>query len=135
MKIKSQIIIAALAFTLCTAGLVGVYYYTENRIDMSAIEHIAGFQVAPNEFVDLANDIGVESSEDLGFLVKSDYNIIIYYGKQIIKMNPNCFASQEYRNALEEIGINVYTRESDDGTIEYMVTYWGEAIEQYTRVE
>jgi hypothetical protein len=134
MKIKQQILIAAFALFLGVAALVSIYAYMSLRIDTSTIEHIKTLQRSPGKFIDPGNEINVDSIDDIGFIVLDDYSINIYYGDQVIEMNRNCFKSEAYRNLLSEIGIDVYTHENDDGTILYKVTYWGEEITQFSRV-
>lgn len=135
MKIKSQILLAFFVLALLAGALIGLYAFSAVRVDTSTIDYIQGMQKGPNDFLDLANDINVSSADDVGFIVEGEYSINIHYGDQIIEMNRNCFKSEEYRSALEGIGINVYTHENEDGTILYRVTYWGEDVDEYSRVE
>ena len=134
-KVKTQIAIAAVGLFIAAAAFIALYIYQGQRVDMSTIEHILTLQKGPNDFLDLANDIGVESSDDIGFIVEGEYDINIHYGRQIIEMNSNCFMSEEFRQGLERIGILVYTHENEDGSILYKVTYWGEEVDQYSRVD
>lgn len=135
MKIKSQILLAFFVLALLAGALIGLYAFSAVRVDTSTIDYIQGMQKGPNDFLDLANDINVSSADDVGFIVEGEYSINIHYGDQIIEMNRNCFKSEEYREALAGIGINVYTHENEDGTILYRVTYWGEDVDEYSRVE
>lgn len=127
--------IAAFFTVVLVAGaLLAFYFFTEHRIDYSAIDHIKELQMGPNHFSDISGDICVNSADDVGFEVKGDYNLIVYYGKQVIKIPPEAFQSQEFRDALGKIGIKLYYRVGDDGTIMYKVTYWDEPIDQYSLV-
>lgn len=135
MKIKYNILIAALGLTLVVVALVAIYVLEGSRIDTSAVDYIYSMQKGPSKFLDLASDINVSSAEDVGFKVNADYDITIYYGDQVIPMNRNCFNSEEYRNLISKIGLKVYTRVGDDEVIQYRVTYWGDEIDQYSIVE
>ena len=136
MHVKTRILVPTIGILLLVTILLGMLFYMHLKVDYSSIDHIKELQKSPNEFNDLSGDIDVHSYEDLGFIVNSRYNISIYYGRQIIEMNPSCFKSEEYRERLCEIGIKVYTRVSEEtGNVEYKVTYWGDEIDQFTRVD
>lgn len=134
-NVKIQIVAAVLGLFIVVSTFLALYIYQGQRVDMSAIEHILSLQKGPNDFLDLANDINVESVDDIGFIVEGEYDINIHYGSQVIEMNSNCFTSKEFRQGLERIGILVYTHENDDGSILYRVTYWGDEAEQYSRID
>ena len=135
MKIRVQIVLAAIAFFVVMGLLVALYFYTDNRVDTSTIDYIKGMMKGKNEFLDLANDINVESVDDVGFVVRGRYKIDIHYGDQVIEMNSNCFEDEDYRKALSGIGIEVKSRLNDDDTVQYLVTYWGEKCEQWSKVD
>ena len=136
MKMKYSILIAVFGFIIIVSGLVGLYYFEYSRIDYSAIDYIKSMQKSANNFLDLAGDIGVSSYEDLGFEQKSDYDILIHYGKQVIKVNRKCLESEEWRNRVEAIGLKIYSRVNDETEErEYKITYWGEEIDQWSRVD
>jgi len=133
---KSQIFLASTFVLLFVLILVGAFIYMGVRIDYSTIDHITELQKSPNEFNDLSGDVDVHSSDDLGFIVNSDYSISIYYGRQIIELTPTCFKSEEYRERIAKIGLHVYTAvDEESGNILYRVTYWGEDIDQFSRVD
>lgn len=127
---KNKIIAASVCLVLSIFTIVALYVYLTYRIDYSAINHIKKAQIGANKFADMADDISVESVDDIYFIVRSKFDIQIHYGKQIINMNLTCFKSDEFHERLSEIGIEVKFREKDDGTIEYRVTYWGEKVEE-----
>lgn len=131
---RAQVIVALVGIVLVVAALILLYLYDYNRLDYSTINHIKELQVAPNSFTDLSGDIGVQSVNDVGFEVEGEYNMSIYYGKQVIKVPPTAFKSDEFRSRLEEIGIKIYHHVNDDGSIIYRVTYWGEDTEEYSLV-
>lgn len=131
---KSQIAIAVLGTLLVVAAAVLLYAHLYARIDYSAIDYISTLQKGANSFSDLAGDIAVESVEDLGFEVTGDYQLVIHYGKQIIKVNKNCLTSDEWKLRAGRIGIEVLTHVNEDGTVLYRVTYWGEPITQWSLV-
>ena len=131
-RVGTQYLLALLGLLIVIVAGGGLYFFTEFRIDYSAIDHIKNLQKAPNNFMDLAGDIKVEGPDDIGFIVKGKYNLIIYYGQQRIKMTPACFKSDEYKQRLADIGVVVYTHVNDDDTVQYKVTYWGEDVDQYS---
>lgn len=134
MNIRWRILMAASGFFIVVAALIGIFYYmTYVRVDMSTIEYIGRMQIGPNKFNDLSGDINVESGDDIGYIIRGDYQIDIHYGSQIISMNKNCFKSQEYLDKLNKIGIKVQSHQNDDGSILYRVTYWGDPVEELSR--
>ncbi len=136
MGIKQRILVVAIVLALVFGSLIGIYMYMSYyRVDTSTIEYIEQFQTGKYIFNDLANDIGVESIDDIGYKVNGDYAINIYYGKQIIEMNQACFKSDKFREALGKIGIKVLTHEDEDGTILYKVTSWDDEVKEYSTVE
>lgn len=133
-RVRGQMLAAILGLVIVIGALVALYIYNYVRIDYAAINHIKELQVSPNHFNDLSGDIGVESVNDLGYKVLGDYNLLIYYGQQVIKVQPNAYRSEDYRRALKEVGIEIFHHVNDDGTILYRVTYWGEPIDEYALV-
>lgn len=136
MSMKIRIAFAAFGLFLAIGALVGIVIYLEwYRVDMSGIEHIEQAQRGPNDFNDPAGDIAVQSVDDIGYVVKGDYLLDIHYGRQVIAMNKKCFESKEFRTALSEIGIKVYTRKDDEtGKVMYKVTYWDDKVSEYSRI-
>lgn len=134
MHLRAKIPLCVAALVIVLGACCCLYYYTSVRVDTSSIEYIKSMQKGPNEFLDLANDINVESADDIGYIVNGEYSINIYYGDQVIEMNRNCFSSSEYRDALASIGIRVLSKKLDDGSILYKVTYWDEPVVELTHV-
>lgn len=134
MHMKRNIIVTFVALCLVCAVLIGIYWWMYVRIDMSAIDYIKTMQKGPNNFSDLAGDIGVQSIEDLGFEVKGKLNILIHYGKQVIRVNKNCLNSSEWKTKAKQIGIEVKFKIDDEGEYHYRVTYWGDPITEWSLV-
>lgn len=134
MHLRAKIPLCVAALVLVLGACCGLYYYTSVRVDTSSIEYIKSMQKGPNEFLDLANDINVESADDIGYIVTGEYSLNIHYGDQVIEMNRNCFSSSEYHDALASIGIRVLSKKLDDGSIIYKVTYWDEPVVELTHV-
>lgn len=136
MKIKQNIVLAFIGLLLVVGVLVAIYMWDYTRIDYSTIDYIRGLQKAPNNFLDLSGDIDVHSYEDLGYEVKGEYDILIHYGKQIVKVNKQCLESDEWRSRVGEIGIKVYSRlDEETGERLYRITYWNNDIEEWSRVD
>lgn len=136
MKIGRNIVFAAVAMMFVILGLIMIYLYDYTRIDYTAVDYITELQKGPSNFLDLSGDIGVESIDDLGFEVKGEYDILIHYGKQVIRVNKQCLDSEEWNSRVGKIGIKVYTKVSEEtGKRMYRVTYWGDKIEQWSRVD
>lgn len=134
MHMKRNIILTFLGMCIVCVVLVVIYWWMFVRIDYAAIDYIKTMQKGPGKFSDLAGDIGVESVEDLGFEVKGKLNILIHYGKQVIRVNKNCLDSKEWRAKAKAIGIEVKFRIDDDGNYRYRVTYWGDPIQEWSLV-
>lgn len=133
MSMKYRIGVAVFGLMLGIGALVGLYIYSTQRIDYSAIDYIKEMQTGQNEFLDLANDIGVKSADDLGYRVNSDYNLTIFYGQQTIEVSRAAFESEEFRERLKQIGVEIKSKTSDDN-IKYRVTYWGVPIDRFDLV-
>lgn len=133
MSMKYRIGVAVFGLMLGIGALVGLYIYSMQRIDYSAIDYIKEMQTGQNEFLDLANDIGVKSADDLGYRVNSDYNLTIFYGQQTIEVSRAAFESEEFRERLKQIGVEIKSKTSDD-SIKYQVTYWGVPIDRFDLV-
>lgn len=135
MHLKRNIVVAFIGLLFMVVVIIGIYYWMYVRIDYSAIDYIKTMQRGANRFSDLAGDIGVESVNDLGFEVKGDYDLLIHYGRQVIKVNKQCLESKEWRQRVGAIGIRIYSKELEDtGEIVYKVTYWDEPIEEWTLI-
>lgn len=134
MHLRAKIPLCVALLVIVLGACCGLYYYTSVRVDVSTIEYIESMQKGPNEFLDLARDINVESVDDIGYIVTGEYSLNIYYGDQVIEMNRNCFKSSEYRDALATIGIRVLSKKLDDGSIIYKVTYWDDPVVELTHV-
>ena len=134
MKIKNQIIVAAFGLVVAVAAIIGIFLYMNNHIDYSAIDYITDNQRGPNSFSDIAGQINVHSANDLGYQVKGDYHILIFYGSMNIDVPKTAFFDSEFNQRLAKIGIVIKYRVKEDGTIQYRVTYWDEVIDQYSTV-
>ena len=136
MKIGRNIVFAAIAMLMVIVVLISIYLYDYTRIDYTTIDYIKSLQKGPSNFLDLSGDIGVKSIDDLGFEVKGEYDLLIHYGRQVIKVNKQCLDSEEWVNKASGIGLKVYTKVSEEtGKRLYRVTYWDDKVEQWSRVD
>lgn len=136
MKISRNIILCFTGFLFVVFLLIALYMWDYTRIDYSTIDYITGLQKGPGNFLDLSGDIDVHSVDDLGFEVKGEYDIILHYGRQVIKINHQCLMNEEWRQRVGKIGIKVYSKLDDKtGERKYRVTYWDESIEEWSRVD
>lgn len=133
MHLRAKIAMSVTFLIIVLGSCCLLYYYTSVRVDTSTIDYIKSMQKHPNEFLDLASDINVESADDVGYVVKGDYYLVIHYGSQVFEMNRNCFKSDDYINRLKSIGIKVYHKEKD-GKILYKVTYWDDPVTEWSLV-
>lgn len=133
---RAKIFLTAFGISLLAAACFLLYYYTDTRVETSTIDYIEKMQRSPNKFNDLAKDINVSSADDIGFIVKDNYVIDIFYGEQIIRMTRACFQSKEYRTKLAKIGIKVYVHVNPDDAndIKYRVTYWDTDVDELSRI-
>ncbi|MCM1215072.1 MAG: hypothetical protein NC548_11195 [Lachnospiraceae bacterium] len=134
MHMKRNIIVVFIGICIVCAALIGIYWWMYVRIDYAAIDYIKSMQRGANNFSDLAGDIGVTDINDLGFEVKGKFDILIHYGKQVIRCNKNCLNSKEWKQKAKAIGIEVKFRINKDESIDYRVTYWGEPIQEWSLV-
>lgn len=134
MKIRSQIIFA---FILLLGGvllLVALYMYMYTRIDYTTIDYLKNMQKGAFTFTDLSDDIDVDSIDDLGFEVKSENNIVIHYGRQIIQVNRRCLESAEFHERIAGIGLVIKHKTDEEGVVHYRIECWGEPVEEWDYV-
>lgn len=135
MHMKRNIAVMAFGMLLAVAALVGIYWYMYWRIDYSTINYIKAAQKGAYNFSDLAGDIDVHELNDLGFEVRGEYDILIHYGRQVIKVNKQCLMSDEWKQRVGAIGIKVQFKKDKDGRpVKYRVTYWDTPIQEWTVV-
>ena len=134
MGIGKRIAVVVMFLVVAGAAVFGIFYYTAVRIDDSVVDELIAAQKGPYKFVDVANDIGVASVEDLGFVNNGDWNVSLYYGKKIIKINKRALESQEFKDKLKQLGIVVMFREDDEGKVQFRITSWDEEVTQWSRV-
>lgn len=128
------VVISVLCMLIATALLIGLYYYESHRIDYSTIKYIKSQMKGKYTYSDLANDIGVNSEDDLGYEVKDRYHLVLYYGEQVINITPTCFKTPEFFEKLKEIGVTVEWRVRDDGEVGYKLEYFGDPIQKWVDV-
>lgn len=134
-KITIPVLLAGTGFILVMFVLAGAFVYTMFRVDTSSLKHILELQAGKNDFGPLGvQEIGVESVDDVRYVVNGPLDITIHYGRQVIHMPPKAFESDEFRSLLKQVGVQVYTHENDDGSHQYKVTYWGEECEEKSKI-
>lgn len=134
MRIKQQIAFAVILLSLAVTIFLGLYWYLATRVDTSTIDYIYSFQKGAYHFNDLSDDIDVDSIDDLGFEVKGEYELVIHYGKQVIKVNKQCLDSKEFHQKLERIGLVIKHKVLEDGTILWRIESWDEPITEWDYV-
>ena len=136
MNIRGKIFGASFCLLAVMAALVGFYLYMDYfRVDTSTIDYLEQAQTSNFKFSDLSGDIGVESIDDIGYVVEGPYQINIHYGRQRIKVNQQCFKSKEYMEALKRIGIVIKTHENEDGSVVYKVTCWKQDVQELANIK
>lgn len=135
MGLGKRIGVITLLIVVVGVAVFGIYYLLDTRVDISIIEEIRDAQKGPYKFSDIGNEIDAHSIEDIGFKDNGDWNISLYYGKKVIKINKNCMEDQDFMSALKDIGIEMKFREDENGTPQYKITCWGEEVQQWSRVE
>lgn len=134
-SLTKPIIIAGVFFLLIMAALAGAFVYSAYRVDTSSLKHILTLQAGKNDFGPLGkNEIGVESANDVRYVVNGPLNISIYYGRQVINMPPKAFESEQFKELLKQVGVRVLTHDNGDGTYAYKVTYWGDPCEEKSKI-
>ncbi len=134
-KISRPIFIAGICFIFAMTCLAGAFVYSSYRVDTSALKHILQLQSGKNNFGPLGkNEIGVESVDDVRYVVQGPLNLQIHYGRQVINMPPKAFEDSRFRDMLKQVGVEVKFHDNGDGTYQYRVTYWGEPCEEKSRI-
>ncbi len=135
-QMRSQIIAVVFILFIVIGLLAGLYFYMNNRIDYSSIDYIKGCQRGPNNFSDLAGSINVHSADDVGYKINGKYNIDIMYGDMVINIPKPAFFDEEFIQRVGEVGIEYkYKEDPETGLVQYRVTYWGEPIDEYSKVD
>lgn len=132
-SIGTYVAVAVPLIIIAIAAFVLISWFQENYIDTSMIDRIHDMQRGPNEFYDIGNEIGVESAADLYYMVdENNYNVTLYYGKEVIKIPKNALKDEEYVEKLGSIGITFEQRlnPENEKEIQYRFMYWGEDIVQ-----
>lgn len=137
MKTKHMagtIVALTLIVIVGTLACLGLYYYSENKLNYDVVKLIHDRQKRPGEFIDMDGQVQVESSDDLGFILKEG-KIELHYGIQTIDIPFNSLENTEWLEALGDIGIKVYRRYNEQTEeTEYRVTYWDEVITEWSKV-
>lgn len=129
-KIVGLVLVVILGTLIC----LGLYYYSENKLNYDVVKLIHDRQKRPGEFIDMDGQVQVESSDDLGFIIK-DGKIELHYGIQTIDIPFSSLDNAEWLDALGEIGIKIYRRYNEQTEkTEYRVTYWDEIITEWSKV-
>ena len=135
MGLGKRIGVIVMILVVVGIAVFGIFYFTAVRVDTSVIEDIRDAQKGPYSFSDVGNEIAANSIEDIGFKDNGDWNINLYYGKKVIKINKNCMEDEEFMSLLSDIGIEMKFRDDENGTPQYKITCWGEPVTQWSRVE
>lgn len=124
-------ILYGLMLIITVALLVVGYMYLTLTPDTSAIEHIQKLQKGPNDFIEVGNDIHVQSADDIAYKVTGEDFLLIYYGDQVITVTPKCFSDAKFMSALKKVGIVIETHKEEGKETLYRVTYWGTPVVKY----
>lgn len=137
MKTKNMALTIALIGIVILIGAVigvGLLYYSENKTNYDVIKLIHDRQKRPNEFIDMDGQVCVEDVYDLGYILK-DSKIELHYGVQVIDIPYRTLDDEEWMEALSTIGIKVYRRvDEETGETLYRLTYWGDVIQEWSKV-
>lgn len=136
MKTKNmslKIIFAGIVVFLAVAVYFGAEYYSNNKLDYSAIETIKSNMRGPGRFYTGETTVCVDSVDDIGYVLKPSA-INLYYGKILVNIPYSALKDEEYLTALSEIGIKIYTRVDEEENTQYRITYWDETVQEWSRV-
>lgn len=129
-----KIVALALVAVIGTIIAVGLYYYSEHKLNYDVVKLIHDRQKRPGEFIDMDGQVQVDDVNDLGYILK-DGKIELHYGIQTIDIPFDSLENAEWISKLNEIGIKVYRRSNvETGETEYRVTYWDEVITEWSKV-
>lgn len=131
---KWGIVFAGIAVLAAAVLFFGIQYYAETKPDMTVINTIKENMKSPGKFYAGETTVCVESVDDLGYIC-TDRGINLHYGKLLVNIPYKALADAEYLKALKDIGIEVYTRKDENDNTLYKLTYWGDAIVEWSRVE
>lgn len=132
---KSQIIIATLTLIFVGVILGVVFFFVTYSADDSSLDYMISLQRGPFNFNDTAGDIGCTGPEDIGWSMKDNGDIMIYYGKMIIVVNEQAKKDEQFQYKLKRVGIDIQEKQTEDGKPKYKIKVWDHPIEEWTYVD
>lgn len=82
------------------------------------------------EVIDMQNEIGVDSVEDLRWYFDDNETIVIEYGKILLKYTIDDFISDKSQNELNSVFI---TTQQNPETLEFTLFWQGQEITKYVK--
>lgn len=126
MKIVKNVSILLLLLVIGVGGYFGYRYMNRNSTDDN-IQYIRDHINSRGELVDLQNDLGVKTVEDIRFFL-DDETAKIVFGKVKLVFPAETFTSKETRDKIATIGFEV-RQNKKTGRI---LLYWhGEEVERW----
>lgn len=133
---KVKMVLAITIVILAACALVGIFYYMYTKVDYTSVDYILQYQDGPMNFNDVSNTICAYSPDDCGYKVLDDMRLDIQYGKMMIHVVPKAFEDAQFMAKLKRIGIEIKFKHNEEtGEYQYKVTYWGEPIDEYSRMD
>ena len=111
------------------------YFMITYSADDSSLDYMISLQRGPFNFNDTAGDIAAYGPEDVGWSMKDNGDIIIYYGKMIIVVNEQAKKDEQFQYKLKRVGIDIQEKQGKDGKPIYKIKVWDNPIEEWTYVD
>lgn len=122
--------ISIILITLLLLVLVGLWISQQGTKDnKNGIEFIKS-RSYNGKVLDFQNEVSVKSVEDVKYYYDKHGNIIIEYGKVLLKYKTKDFITEEVQKDLNDVFITV---EQHPETYEFIIFFQGEEIIEYVK--
>ena len=130
MKNKfTKFVVAPVVFLLVGTVFYFVYYNVVINSTATNIKLIKEHMNSSGTIVDIQNEIGVQSVEDIKLFVTTE-EVRIQFGKLVLNWSPKNFAKSETQEQLSQIGFEIQFK----GEPPKMYLYWhGAEVERWVR--
>ena len=115
---------------LAVLGLIGFWLWQHDAVDNTKNIEFINAHFYNGELIDLQNEIGVQSSDDVRWYMDKYDTIVIEYGKILLKYKTSDFVTSEVQNELNSILI---TTEQNKETLEFKLYWNGEELPKYVK--
>lgn len=122
----------AISLIICLGALFFVVFWFNQHGAVNNTKNIEFIKAHTynGKMIDLQNEIGVSSSDDIIWYYDKHDTIVIEYGKISLKYNLSDFVKSDVQSALNDVFITV---KQNKETLKFKIYYNGEEIPEYVK--